>query len=137
MKSKKYENFSMLPFLLIFAIIFFIFLLIFSFRVSFIKIYHSIPGVVVGPNQVMVLLSSKDLSWLYHNRFVFISGKKRKFSIERVEKNLIKRDKKVYHQVFLEVSIPKKYLENDSITLVIYQKDCSFSSIFFDIWKGG
>ena len=62
MKSKKYENFSMLPFLLIFAIIFFIFLLIFSFRVSFIKIYHSIPGVVVGPNQVMVLLSSKDLS---------------------------------------------------------------------------
>lgn len=137
MKSKKYENFFMVHLLLIITTIFLIFLFIFSFRISFIKIYHSIPGVVVGPNQVMVLLSSKELSWFYQNRFVFVSGRKSKFSIERVEKDLIKRDKKKYHQVFIKVSFSKKHLENDSIALAIYQKDSSFSSIFFDIWKGG
>lgn len=136
MKSKNYESFFSVWILFFLFCFFMALVFIFSVGVSNIRKYEMIPGMVSSKNQVMLIVSSKQLEWFYHNKVVLIDGKKTSFSIDRVLRNLsLNRHKKV-HQIFLSVSI-KGYLVNDSISIGCLQKRVSFVSIFFEMWKGG
>lgn len=137
MKYKSYELFGSVHFFTV-IMFFFLFLLIFiSIRIQVIRNYSSISSVVSSKNQVMVILTDDELSWLYRNSYLYVDGKKKKYSIERVQKNVIKRNNLVYHQVFLSLPISNHYEENDSVSLYIYQDSLSFWSLFFRVWKGG
>ena len=136
MRSKSYESFfSIWIFFFIFCFLLVV-TFIFSVGASNIRKYEMLPGVVSSKNQVMLIVSSKQLEWFYHNKVVLIEGEKVSFSIDRVLRNLsLNRHKKV-HQIFLSVSM-KGYLVNDSISIGCLQKRVSFVSIFFEMWKGG
>ena len=136
MRSKSYESFfSIWIFFFIFCFLLVV-TFIFSVGAANIRKYEMLPGVVSSKNQVMLIVSSKQLEWFYHNKVVLIEGEKVSFSIDRVLRNLsLNRHKKV-HQIFLSVPI-KGYLVNDSISIGCLQKRVSFVSIFFEMWKGG
>lgn len=136
MKSRSYESFfSIWIFFFIFCFLLVV-TFIFSVGASNIRKYEMLPGVVSSKNQVMLIVSSKQLEWFYHNKVVLIEGEKVSFSIDRVLRNLsLNRHKKV-HQIFLSVPM-KGYLVNDSISIGCLQKRVSFVSIFFEMWKGG
>lgn len=136
MRSKSYESFfSIWIFFFIFCFLLVV-TFIFSVGAANIRKYEMLPGVVSSKNQVMLIVSSKQLEWFYHNKVVLIEGEKVSFSIDRVLRNLsLNRHKKV-HQIFLSVPM-KGYLVNDSISIGCLQKRVSFVSIFFEMWKGG
>ena len=103
MKSRSYESFfSIWIFFFIFCFLLVV-TFIFSVGASNIRKYEMLPGVVSSKNQVMLIVSSKQLEWFYHNKVVLIEGEKVSFSIDRVLRNLsLNRHKKV-HQIFLSV----------------------------------
>lgn len=136
MRSKSYESFfSIWIFFFIFCFLLVV-TFIFSVGASNIRKYEMLPGVVSSKNQVMLIVSSKQLEWFYHNKVVLIEGEKVSFSIDRVLRNLSLNRHKKAHQIFLSVPM-KGYLVNDSISIGCLQKRVSFVSIFFEMWKGG
>ncbi len=136
MNYKPYENFFATQLFSIFFIIIFVFALYFFFRFSSFSYYQMISGVVFSKNRVVVLLTSKELSWFYRNKNVLIDGEKKSFVIDTVYRDYMKQKKKTYHQVVLQISL-SDYAENDSILLGIQPQKKSFSFLFFNIWKGG
>lgn len=136
MNYKPYENFFATQLFSIFFIIIFVFALYFFFRFSSFSYYQMISGVVFSKNRVVVLLTSKELSWFYRNKNVLIDGEKKFFVIDTVYRDYMKQKKKTYHQVVLQISL-SDYAENDSILLGIQPQKKSFSFLFFNIWKGG
>ena len=136
MNYKPYENFFAIQLFSIFFIIIFVFALYFFFRFSSFSYYQMISGVVFSKNRVVVLLTSKELSWFYRNKNVLIDGEKKSFVIDTVYRDYMKQKKKTYHQVVLQISL-SDYVENDSILLGIQPQKKSFSFLFFNIWKGG
>ncbi len=136
MNYKPYENFFATQLFSIFFIIIFVFALYFFFRFSSFSYYQMISGVVFSKNRVVVLLTSKELSWFYRNKNVLIDGEKKSFVIDTVYRDYMKQKKKTYHQVVLRISL-SDYVENDSILLGIQSQKKSFSFLFFNIWKGG
>ena len=137
MKYKDYEKFGLVRFFLVLFIIFFLGLLVFLVTGTSIKKYSLASGVVTSSNQVMIVVDSKVLSWLYRNRFVMIDGKKKEFSIDRVNKNILKQKQKNYHQVFLKINFSKEYQMNDAIEIAFAPKAISFWTIFLKAWEGG
>lgn len=136
MKSKNYESFfSIWIFFFVFCF-FLVSTLIFSTGVSNIRKYEMLPGIVSSKNQVMLIVSSKQLEWFYRNKVVLIDGEKVSFSVDRVLRNLNLSKHKRTHQIFLSVTT-KDYVVNDSISIGCLQKRVSFVSIFFEMWKGG
>lgn len=136
MNYKPYENFFATQLFSIFFIIIFVFALYFFFRFSSFSYYQMISGVVFSKNRVVVLLTSKELSWFYRNKNVLIDGEKKSFVIDTVYRDYMKQKKKTYHQVVLQISL-SDYVENDSILLGMQPQKKSFSFLFFNIWKGG
>ncbi len=136
MKYRDYEKLGSIYFLFGLFLVLFIVCIIISFRVSIIKKYQMLSGVYVGKNQVMILVSSRELSWFYRNNWILIDGRRVSFTIDRLNKDMIKREGVEYHQLFLGVEIDS-YTENDSVSVFIFQKKISFRFMFFDIWKGG
>lgn len=137
MKYKDYEKFGLVRFFLVLFIIFFLGLLVFLVTGTSVKEYSLASGVVTSSSQVMLVVDSKVLSWLYRNRFVMIDGKKKEFSIDRVNKNILKQKKKNYHQVFLKINFSKEYQMNDAIEIAFSPKAISFWTIFLKAWEGG
>lgn len=137
MKYKDYEKFGLVRFFIGLFIIFFLSLLVFLVNGASVKKYSLASGVITSSTQVMMVVDSKVLSWFYRNRFVMIDGKKKAFSIERVNKKILKQKKKNYHQVFLKIKLSKKYQMNDAIEISFSPKDISFWTIFLKAWEGG
>lgn len=123
--------FFFLVFLVFFCIVFFV-----SIRVKFLSKYVLVSGVVIQENEVAVLVNSKELSWLYRNHWVLFDGDKVNFQLQEVKKKIIRKRDTWYHQVILVIRL-NQYRLDETVILGICQKKCSFSSLFFDIWKGG
>ena len=101
MKYRDYEKLGSIYFLFGLFLVLFIVCIIISFRVSIIKKYQMLSGVYVGKNQVMILVSSRELSWFYRNNWILIDGRRVSFTIDRLNKDMIKREGVEYHQLFL------------------------------------
>lgn len=137
MKYKDYEKFGLVRFFLVLFLIFFLGILVFLVTGNSVKKYSLASGVVASSNQIMLVVDSKVLSWLYRNRFVMIDGKKKEFSIDRVNKNILKQKKKNYHQVFLKINLSKEYQMNDAVEISFSPQAISFWTIFLKAWEGG
>lgn len=137
MKYKDYEKFGLVRFFLVLFLIFFLGILVFLVTGTSVKKYSLVSGVVASSNQIMLVVDSKVLSWLYRNRFVMIDGKKKEFSIDRVNKDILKQKKKNYHQVFLKINLSKEYQMNDAVEISFSPQAISFWTIFLKAWEGG
>lgn len=137
MKYKDYEKFYLVRFFILLLMVLFFGIFIFSITWASIKEYSLLSGVATSSKQVMVVVDSKEISWFYRNVYVMIDGEKKKFSIDRVNKNILKKKEKNYHQVFLNIDISEKYQVNDTVMISFYPKTVSLWSIFVKTWKGG
>lgn len=136
MNSKSYDSFFTVWVLFLVFALMFIITFVFLTNSSNIRKYQMVSGIVSSKNQIMLLVSSKQLEWLRRNKVILIDGKKVNFSVERELRNISSKKNKKIYQVFLDVSTDG-YSINNPIVVGILQKRVSFLFVFFEIWKGG
>ena len=134
MKSRKYERvdllFFMIVFLLVLEVMFFVILF---FRK--IPIYNKYSSVVIKDNVVSVIVSQEELKLFYDNQYLFVGDSRKRFKRVRVTRNILKRNKKSYHEVLIKFSFDKKYKVNDVIEISVVRGRLRGVSIFKIIWK--
>lgn len=136
MNYSKFERFGLL--------IFFIFILI-LFEIIFVinimreknEIYISFSGVVMKNNIGLFIINDKDMKILYKNKYLYFNGKRNKYSIEKITKNVIKKNNNKYNEVLLKFKFSKKkYKDNDVIDISIRRDKEPIIKMFKIIWRG-
>ena len=117
MKKKYEKNKLIIIICFIFFIIIFLFLL-FIFNKK-IVVYKNISGVVFSDNIVTFLVDDSELKLFSKNKVFYFCGKRKKIKIKEINKDVLKRNGKNYHYVYLEVKIPKTYTVNDMFNISI------------------
>ena len=132
----KYERFSIIIFLIIVLVIFEI-----VFIISIInnknELYVSYSGVVMKSNLGLFIINNNEMNILYKNRYLYFNGKRIKFSIEKITKDVIKKDNNKYNEVLINFKFSKKkYKDNDVINISIRNEKEPIINMFKIIWKG-
>ena len=132
----KYERFSIIIFLIIVLVIFEI-----VFIISIInnknELYVSYSGVVMKSNLGLFIINNNEMNILYKNRYLYFNGKRIKFSIEKITKDVIKKDNNKYNEVLINFKFfKKKYKDNDAINISIRNEKEPIINMFKIIWKG-
>ncbi len=136
LKYKKYEKFSLSIFLVIVLIIFEI-----IFIINIIKnkneLYISYSGVVAKSNIGLFIVNDDEMNIIYKNRYLYFNGRKIKYSIEKITRNVIKKDNKKYNEVLINFQFSKKkYKDSDVISISIRNDKEPIINMFKIIWKG-
>ena len=136
MKQNNYEKFSLIIFLIILLIIFEL-----LFIINLIKnkneLYINYSGVVMKNNIGMFIVNNEDMKIFYKNKYLYFNGKKNIYSIEKITKDIIKKDNKKYNEVLLKFKFSKKkYKDNDVIDISIRSEKEPIIDMFKLIWKG-
>lgn len=136
MNYSKYERFSIIIFLIIVLVIFEI-----VFIISIInnknELYVSYSGVVMKSNLGLFIINNNEMNILYKNRYLYFNGKRIKFSIEKITKDVIKKDNNKYNEVLINFKFSKKkYKDNDVINISIRNEKEPIINMFKIIWKG-
>lgn len=101
-----------------------------------IVMYEKFSGVVVKDDLLVFLLSDEQLKMFYKNKIVFVQNKSKKFTIKKVDKNVLKRNGVSYNHVFIKLNISNKYKENDILDVSIMCKSVKSINIFRIILGG-
>lgn len=109
------------------------FFLIFVFKNKVCN-YLLINGTVSGDNLIQILVKQDDLNIIYKNRYLYLNGKKRKYSIKNVIRDVLEREDK-YHYVVVECRLNSKYKVNDSVDIVMGNGKISFYRILRSVWE--
>lgn len=136
LNCNKYERFGIIIFLIIVLIVFEI-----VFIISIInnknELYVSYSGIVMKNNRGLFIINNDDMNIIYKNRYLYFKGKKIKYSIEKITKNVIKKDNNKYNEVIINFKFSKKkYKDNDVINISIRNEKEPIISMFKIIWKG-
>ena len=136
LNCNKYERFGIIIFLIIVLIVFEI-----VFIISIInnknELYVSYSGIVMKNNRGLFIINNDDMNIIYKNRYLYFKGKKIKYSIEKITKNVIKKDNNKYNEVIIIFKFSKKkYKDNDVINISIRNEKEPIISMFKIIWKG-
>ncbi len=135
MKLAKYES-KVLVFAMTFILaLMFVLITMFSFN-DHIRIYKVINASVIKDNLVEALVTDKELKTIYHNKYLFVDKKKRLIKIERIDRNILKRESKNYHNVLLKVNLNSKVKTNDLVALLFFDKKVDVISMIKIVWKG-
>lgn len=108
---------------------------IFSLNILFrrnIYLYKSFSG-TYSNKYIGVFVSSSDLNYFYRNSFIFIDGKKVKYEIISIDKDVLKRKGIFYSYVLLDVDI--LFEEGEVILFSIFDKKIINYKIFKSIWR--
>ena len=121
MKVKNYEQTSLL-FIGIFVIIFIE--LIFFFFLFHKKefIYHSLTGIVLKKDYVVVMVNQKEKEIIYQNENLFFKNQKKAYEIIENHGKLMTRNKKDYYELVLKFKFSNTYKESDILELVLPQQ---------------
>lgn len=109
------------------------FFLIFVFQNKFSN-YLLINGTVSDDNLIQILVKQDNLNILYKNKYLYLDGRKKQYSIKSVIRDILKRDEN-YHYVVVECRLNNKYKVNDSIDIVIGSGKTSFYRILKSVWE--
>ena len=120
-----------------FSVVLFIIICIFIMflLMSKVIIYKNISGVVASDNVLTFLVNDEDLKLFHSNKTIYLFGKKCRFDILKIDKDLLKRDGDMYHQVYLKVKFSKKYKVKDVLEISIVEKRLKCINIFKIIWE--
>ena len=136
MNYSRYERFGLLIFLIIILILFEVIFIINIMREKN-EIYISFSGVVMKNNIGLFIINDKDMKILYKNKYLYFNGKRIKYSIEKITKDVIKKDNNKYNEVLLKFKFSKKkYKDNDVIDISIRRDKESIIKMFKIIWRG-
>ena len=132
----KYERFGIIIFFIIVLVVFEI-----IFIVSIIRnkneLYVSYSGVVAKSNMGLFIINNNEMNILYKNRYLYFNGKRIKYSIEKITKDVIKKDNNKYNEVILNFKFSnKKYKDNDVIDISLRNDREPIINMFKIIWKG-
>ena len=132
----RYERFGLLIFFIIILILFEVIFIINIMREKN-EIYISFSGVVMKNNIGLFIVNDKDMKILYKNKYLYFNGKRIKYSIEKITKDVIKKDNNKYNEVLLRFKFSKKkYKDNDVIDISIRRDKESIIKMFKIIWRG-
>ena len=136
MNYSRYERFGLLIFFIIILILFEIIFIVNIMREEN-EIYISFSGVVMKNNIGLFIVNDKDMKILYKNKYLYFNGKRIKYSIEKITKDVIKKDNNKYNEVLLRFKFSKKkYKDNDVIDISIRRDKESIIKMFKIIWRG-
>lgn len=135
MKLKKYEEKSLTYIGIFLLIIFVVLIIVFSFQKN-IKIYKKITASVIKENLVEVLVTDNELKTIYSNKYLIINRKKQIIKVEQINKNILKRKNKNYHNVILKVKLNSNLKSNDIVTLLLFNKKENVFWMIKTVWKG-
>ena len=133
--KKRYENFenivlfSILTLLLIFISIFFI-------NKKRLITYKVFSAVYYDENIICLVVSNDDVNLFFKNKKLFIDSNKISFEIERIDKDILKREGDIYSSVYIKANISNMYKINDGIEVSIMNKKINIFNIFKIIWEG-
>ena len=133
--KKRYENFenivlfSILTLLLIFISIFFI-------NQKRLITYKVFSAVYYDKNIICLVVSNDDVNLFFKNKKLFIDSNKISFEIERVDKDILKREGDIYSSVYIKTNISNMYKINDGIEVSIMNKKINIFNMFKIIWEG-
>lgn len=132
--KKKYEN---CEWIIISSWLFFIMVLVVGWIVlnKDIYSYKKFSGVLYTDTVLEVILDKEETKLLQRNSRVFIDDKNKKVEVIRVERDILKRKKKNYNQVFLEIgeNVGKT---GDIVEFTVIEKRMKVKNIFKIIWEG-
>ena len=136
MNYSKYERFGLIIFLVIIIIIFEIIFII-SIVSCKNELYISYSGFVMKSNLGLFIINNEDMNVLYKNKFLYFNGKKISYSIEKITKDVIKKDNNKYNEVLINFKFSKKkYKDNDVINISVRNEKEPIINMFKIIWKG-
>ena len=132
----KYERFGLIIFLVIILIIFEIIFIISIVRCKN-ELYISYSGFVMKSNLGLFIINNEDMNVLYKTKFLYFNGKKISYSIEKITKDVIKKDNNKYNEVLINFKFSKKkYKDNDVINISVRNEKEPIINMFKIIWKG-
>ena len=136
MNYSKYERFGLIIFLVIILIIFEIIFIISIVRCKN-ELYISYSGFVMKSNLGLFIINNEDMNVLYKNKYLYFNGKKISYSIEKITKDVIKKDNNKYNEVLINFKFSKKkYKDNDVINISVRNEKEPIINMFKIIWKG-
>lgn len=103
---------------------------------SYYKNYQICSAVIVDYDTLEFMVEDSLYRKLNKNKIIFLDGKNYKIKIKKVVRNILKKNKKLYHQICIQVSLPKKYSLLEVISIAIYDDRCSLITIFKACLKG-
>ena len=134
MKTRNYENkFELYIFIILFLITFLSFIVFLFLNKHF--VYKNFTG-IVSNKEVIFMVKSSDTKYFYHNANLFHDSKKKKFTIKKVYKNILKKNNVNYYQIIINFKFSNKYKDNDALNISLKQKKERYIDIFKIIWKG-
>ena len=135
MKLKRYEKKKTIFFC---SLVLFFLILLFLFYLFYTKTnkYRLINGVVRKDNLAELIVSDTEYKRLSKTRYIYVDGKKKKYKIDNIIFNVLKRDKIKFHNVLINFKIDGEYKVNDNIEVVFSDEKVSLISMFKVIWKG-
>ncbi len=134
--KKRFENYNSIFFLFILLIIFLMINISYLVSHSY-KTYYKELATLKNYNTVELVLNTEVLNKLNKKKEIYIEGKKYKVKIQKVLRNILKKEKKHYHQVTLKINLKgKKYKLLEIFTVMIYDEKKSLLTIFSSCLKG-
>lgn len=132
--KRNYEKNS----LLIFMILIFMFFLLITISIYFKKNYRTydvIESIVITDNYLKTYVDSKKLKKIKTGSKFYIDDKTYNYKTIEIEKNVMKKDNKKYHGIILETTIPRKYKDNDVVTISLLSNKKKIYKIFKKCWE--
>lgn len=129
MKLRRYENFKIIVIvsviLIFIEVVFFIQLFI-----NKIDKYKTFSAVVQKDDIVVLMLNQYELDLFYKNHYFYLDGKKKKFKIYKVTRDVLSRNDESYHEVLIEFSFSNIIKEKDVFHISILEKKIKIIEVF-------
>lgn len=119
----------------LFLIIEVLFSFLFLFR-NF-RTFQTFQGVVISESYIKSYLDSKALKQILSIQTIFIDNKKVSYEIIEIQKKVLRKNKKWYHEVLIRCKFSRKYHENDTLMITYQTKKEKIYTIFRSCWKEG
>lgn len=134
--KKNYEKFSLITFI-VFIFIFIEFVIISTFYSKKYRDYKVLNMIVVTSNYTKAYLDTKNYDLIKSNKYLYVDNKRLRYEIIDVNRNILKQNKKWYHEVLFKIKLPKKYKDNDTVIISIYSHKEFLFNIFKKCWEDG
>ena len=85
----------------------------------------------------LFIINNEDMDILYKNNYLYFNSKKIKYSLEKITKDVIKKDNNKFNEVLITFNFSnKKYKDNDVINISVRCNKEPIINMFKTIWKG-
>ena len=132
--KKNYEKKDFIIFITFMFIVTELIIIFISYKKTY-RTYKDIVGIVVTDNYIKTYVDESNYKKLRSSKRFYIDDKKYYYKIIDIEKNELKNNNKSYHELMINFNIPKKYKDNDSINISIYDKKEKLFNIFKKCWE--